>query len=988
MAKKSKASKKRRKNLAKKNRNKRNKFVDSIAYEALEPRQLLAVTTLPFVSVGGFDQFSGGDPINFGFGVEGVQGVDSEPEFVGFEFDESITVGSIDENFFGEFGGQGRADVEGKIGIEYGYFISGGIGSIVSEGDFQYEIVAPTTDEFFTLTTDTLVDESRLQTISPTISVYADLVFELDASVAGVACFGDCVGDLDVPVPIINIQGDDSRIELLALNRQAGIENGNPVFDGEFRVFDLGLGGEEDEEEDMAAATAAQQAREDLLAAQNDEARARSDLNNATTAEQRRTASESLQNATTRAADADRRNTAARDRLAADSGNRNVDADGDPSSAGFGLNIGPAEGGLLGVTATVGPEFQAGALGISQEFGSLTLTLPEVNLSDTATGEGTLIASTEDGVFNKDNSDIARVALNLGTILSSYVPGLGTTSFSLGPVSASVTTVEYTLGAGLDVTQDFQAEFSRDVVTAKLSEDVNVKNGTRLLRLDDDGEWEEFTALNFTGNTFTFERGTDIEFQPVNSNAGAVTVDFSLDREYSIDNDIGLQLGLDGTLTALAASLGIEVGPINVPILDVGPAYEDTHELASFDIPAFSFGYTASSTAEFNPVTVILSPDVQVAVGNQSAVIVDDDGLDSDGAFTFDAVITNRGLASATGVALSLSDLRLENINDLAVTGAVDNEGNDIALGSLTLSSNDVDNAELTGLPNLAPNESVTITLAGRTSLEGGNDYTADLLATATDDNATNDGTETSIPVRQAMQFFVTSPRDGSTDTTPGVVDTLREAISAAQAPGIDIPALINIQVDVVNLNSPIVTSSSGQPFRIVGRGSDLTRIASPLGTEFGSTLTFVGGVGNDPFLLSGVTFAGESGGSEDTSSALGESLLNFQDTEIVLDDVVIKGHTTTGENGGAIFAEQSDVTIRNSVITENEARTGGGIRADAGSLLVENSVFSNNSAEFSGGAISIQADGLGSEATLTIVDSLLAGNIAGLGAAIHSTSR
>ena len=596
----SKISKSKRRKLSRSKKTRDTRKSEMVEYQALEPRQLLAVTTLPFVSTGEFNQFSGGESISQGFGIRGVDSdvVATEPRFLGFTFDESVSVGGFEDGFFDgtEWGAQVDADVDGRFGIEYGFFISDGLGSIVSQGDFQYEVV-PGANDFFTLTTDTLVDDSRLQTISPTISAYADLVVVVDAEIAGRACAGvfGCAGDLDNPAITDQLDVDES-VELISLNRQVADDPdtltvsrassmATPVFDGEFRLLDIGIGEEDEDGDDPVEA--AQKAREDLLTAENAETQALSDLNNASSDSDRTAASQRLQEARQNKAAATAKNNAARDRVSQDNKIEEEDSDG----AGFGLSIGPADGGLLGVKATLAGEVQVGVVGASKEFGSLQLTLPEVNLSSSSPGDGTLFATTEDGVFDKERSEIARLELNVGTLLSAYVTGLGTTGVSVGPIEASVTTVEYTLGATLDVTQDVEAKFAREVVTATFGTPVTVPVGTILLNANGDAF---FTGNSFQSNVLRFERGDDIQFKAVDQNAGEVTVDFQLDREYTINNDVGLGFGLDGEISAFAASLEASFGPLDFTFFDIGPLYSDSHDLASANIPAFSFDeYTA-----------------------------------------------------------------------------------------------------------------------------------------------------------------------------------------------------------------------------------------------------------------------------------------------------------------------------------------------------------------------------------------------------------
>ena len=119
-----------------------------------------------------------------------------------------------------------------------------------------------------------------------------------------------------------------------------------------------------------------------------------------------------------------------------------------------------------------------------------------------------------------------------------------------------------------------------------------------------------------------------------------------------------------------------------------------------------------SSVADFDEVTINLKPDVTVALENQSSVIVDDSNSDFDGAFSFDAVITNIGLADANNVSLDLQELNLVGTE----LTAVDEQG--APIGTLTVSSNG-ETATLTGLGTLASDESIRVTFTGQTDAIG-----------------------------------------------------------------------------------------------------------------------------------------------------------------------------------------------------------------------------------------------------------------------------
>ena len=294
-----------------------------------------------------------------------------------------------------------------------------------------------------------------------------------------------------------------------------------------------------------------------------------------------------------------------------------------------------------------------------------------------------------------------------------------------------------------------------------------------------------------------------------------------------------------------------------------------------------------------------------------------------------------------------------------------------------------------------------------------------------------DDDVDTNIPVRQTTSFVVSS----SADTTFNIaaIDndsdfcsdganscTLREAVYSAESTGLLVPATINVEVAVVNLNSSLDSGGldpENRParYRIIGKGSTETTILGPANSS-SALIRFFDDPDrepSDPYLLQGVTLAGEVGGSS-TSSTGTSAKASASDTELILDDVVIRGHanTSSGTFGGGFLAFRSDVTVKNSTIEGNSivgssTRGGGGIAVRSGNLTVENSKITDNTAN-PGGAIFaeyganvdiINSDLDDNEAvrggaifaedgvSVTIVNSNLSGNEADRGAAIFSST-
>ena len=90
---------------------------------------------------------------------------------------------------------------------------------------------------------------------------------------------------------------------------------------------------------------------------------------------------------------------------------------------------------------------------------------------------------------------------------------------------------------------------------------------------------------------------------------------------------------------------------------------------------------------------------------------------------------------------------------------------------------------------------------------------------------------------------------------------------------------------------------------------------------------------------------------------------------KIIISNVTISGGTPFQhfEGGGGLVNENCDVTLTNTLITNNTRRGGGGI-GNNGKMVVKNSVISGNAAELGGGGIDNQGE-------LSIIDSFIVGN-------------
>lgn len=185
---------------------------------------------------------------------------------------------------------------------------------------------------------------------------------------------------------------------------------------------------------------------------------------------------------------------------------------------------------------------------------------------------------------------------------------------------------------------------------------------------------------------------------------------------------------------------------------------------------------------------------------------------------------------------------------------------------------------------------------------------------------------------------------DGECDvdlSTPGPQCTLRAAIEQANAASTDdnitfsLPAGSTITLSSVNGEMTIPASGNSGKLQIIGPGAN--------------QLTINGGTGSN-------------------------RIFSIADTTVVLSGLTLKGGGGTGTNGsgfgGALYVENSDVTLDRLHVTANSATVAGGTYFASGSLRVSNSTFSTNTAGDCGAIKTVSG-------SLRIVNSTFSGNSA-----------
>jgi CSLREA domain-containing protein len=197
------------------------------------------------------------------------------------------------------------------------------------------------------------------------------------------------------------------------------------------------------------------------------------------------------------------------------------------------------------------------------------------------------------------------------------------------------------------------------------------------------------------------------------------------------------------------------------------------------------------------------------------------------------------------------------------------------------------------------------------------------------------------------------------TDTNDGVCNadcSLREAIAAANAAATD---------DVIEFSSAVF-----------GTVQTITLGGTQLEINNNGSLT-INGTGAANLIVSGNNAS---------------RVFVFEGTTAVLNNIkVTGGKILANGDGGGIFNNSGNVTINNSVITNNAAASGtfsgeGGGIYNRGTMIINSSTISNNSAASQGGGISSTSGTGGGTAILTVNNSTISGNTTGgIGAGLYN---
>jgi hypothetical protein len=269
------------------------------------------------------------------------------------------------------------------------------------------------------------------------------------------------------------------------------------------------------------------------------------------------------------------------------------------TAGGTNITFDQADTSLLGAQADVALAFEVGAggtcQGVSKHVGSLQVTLPDVNLVDTElNADGTLSSTTDDferGSELDDKRQIAKAELDV----AAFIPALplGQYSTSVGPLGLDLTTISYSIGPKISVTQDVAAAPRLDDLRYEFF--VMGNNGLQPQHVDVSINGGEILA---GVESVTLTEGSQIEIMPP-AGVDQITVQPSVIMAASFSNDIGLDLDLSGTFEAFSISLSA----FGKEVFGVDPLLNHTHRWFGHDL-----GSVFKETFDLPEQTIALDP--------------------------------------------------------------------------------------------------------------------------------------------------------------------------------------------------------------------------------------------------------------------------------------------------------------------------------------------------------------------------------------------
>lgn len=187
-----------------------------------------------------------------------------------------------------------------------------------------------------------------------------------------------------------------------------------------------------------------------------------------------------------------------------------------------------------------------------------------------------------------------------------------------------------------------------------------------------------------------------------------------------------------------------------------------------------------------------------------------------------------------------------------------------------------------------------------------------------------------------AAIFTVTNNNDSG-------AGSFRQAISAANSsPGADTIVFGSV-TGTIDINTPITVNDD---LTITGPGVDVLTLNSTVTTNFDALFLQSVGNSNTTLLISDLTFQQDPLSTKRLIRAKNEGKITLRNARLLGN-----GNAIPGSSGGAIYAEDTEV-------------------------LIQNSVIDNFNTEFRGGAVFMHSLGTGATADLVVEDSLFSNNV------------
>jgi len=306
---------------------------------------------------------------------------------------------------------------------------------------------------------------------------------------------------------------------------------------------------------------------------------------------------------------------------------------------------------------------------------------------------------------------------------------------------------------------------------------------------------------------------------------------------------------------------------------------------------------------------------------------------------------------------------------------------------NIVVKSNDPDDPEVF-IPvtlNVINNQPI-ITSIPDTMIQVGENYNYQVVA------GDADGDALAYSLTLAPAWLSINTETGLITGTPSLSDTgiSRIEIEVSDGNGGLITQIYNLHVvptgTVISGTLTGALSSSGSPYIIEG---DIT-------IPNGQTLIIESGVelrfnGYYQFLVEGNL---QAIGTEENRIVFtrhrpteesrwpGIHLLNADDTTKIVYCKIEYGlgtDETFSHSGGAVYCESSNLVLKNSELSNNDASHGGGMQCTDSRVLISQCIFKNNTATSYGGALGLY------NGHVMLLDNILINNSAGYGAAIYS---